>query len=520
MANKLSFVLLFFFFTIFNIPSFSCDDLAVGKLSTLQKGRIRPLYTHMQESLAHLLDSSKPPKEFTPCSFLALSSSLDFHQEKKQELETLLIKKVPHEKVREIILSLSISPIPKDSSQKNFFYRDLIKQKHALRNEWESQEKEDSLKKELAKLLEQIHLYEEIISGRGLNFHNKSSEHPWISFEEILTFKKFTQEEFFEFLKNQEKISPPVLLEYWYTKLNPLKWALIFSLLCALLLALPHASAKLTIFAYTIGSLSLLLQTMAFIWRTLISQRAPITNMYETVVFSGYACFLLSFLGHKLFSVSKITAIAGLVYNILSLLLIQLATTMFSSSINPLVPVLRDNFWLSTHVTSVILSYAAFALSWILANFLLLFPRSRIFSSHFEDLAGKIRQNIYTCLKIGTTLIALGIILGGVWADYSWGRFWDWDPKEVGSLIVLLVYIAILHGKYTNWIPHKHFEFYTALAFLSVMMAWFGVNYVLAAGLHSYGFSEGGAVFLSSFFLVQILIVLKGLYSRKLLIFK
>jgi cytochrome c biogenesis factor len=114
---------------------------------------------------------------------------------------------------------------------------------------------------------------------------------------------------------------------------------------------------------------------------------------------------------------------------------------------------------------------------------------------------------IYTTLKWGTILLAAGVILGGVWADYSWGRFWGWDPKETWSLIVLCTYMAILHGRHTSWIKTDRFITITAGAFMSVMMAWFGVNYILASGLHSYGFSEGGAIFLGSFFLVQIIIL-------------
>jgi len=178
---------------------------------------------------------------------------------------------------------------------------------------------------------------------------------------------------------------------------------------------------------------------------------------------------------------------------------------MLDEGISPLVPVLRDNFWLSTHVSTIILSYAALALSWLLANALLIKGRfSTVSSAEYRyqvDL-------IYTCIKVGVVLLAAGVILGGVWADYSWGRFWGWDPKETWSLIVLLIYMAILHGKYTSWIPPKRFVLMVAGAFMSVMMAWFGVNYILASGLHSYGFSEGGAIFLGTFFLIQTLILI------------
>jgi ABC-type transport system involved in cytochrome c biogenesis permease subunit len=107
-------------------------------------------------------------------------------------------------------------------------------------------------------------------------------------------------------------------------------------------------------------------------------------------------------------------------------------------------------------------------------------------------------------------LLAAGIILGGIWADYSWGRFWGWDPKETWALIALLVYVGILHGRYAGWIRPPHFLPALGCAFLSILMCWFGVNYILAAGLHSYGFSNNGAFFLIAMFSLQLVIL--GLY--------
>ena len=188
------------------------------------------------------------------------------------------------------------------------------------------------------------------------------------------------------------------------------------------------------------------------------------------------------------------------------------AEGMLDEGISPLVPVLRDNFWLSTHVTTIILSYAALALSWLLANAILI--RASFFNVSKEEYRYQV-DLIYSAIKYGVILLAAGIILGGVWADYSWGRFWGWDPKETWSLIVLLVYMAILHGKYTNWVTPKIFVLTTAGAFMSVMMAWFGVNYILASGLHSYGFSEGGAIFLGTFFLIQtVLLIICGIKKQ------
>ena len=100
---------------------------------------------------------------------------------------------------------------------------------------------------------------------------------------------------------------------------------------------------------------------------------------------------------------------------------------------------------------------------------------------------------IYRTMQVGVLLIAAGTILGGVWADYSWGRFWGWDPKEVWALITLLVYLIPLHGRFAGWVNTFGLVMASVVCFLSVIMAWYGVNFVLGVGLHSYGFVEGGS---------------------------
>jgi ABC-type transport system involved in cytochrome c biogenesis permease subunit len=99
---------------------------------------------------------------------------------------------------------------------------------------------------------------------------------------------------------------------------------------------------------------------------------------------------------------------------------------------------------------------------------------------------------IYRTIQVGVMLIIPGTMLGGLWADVSWGRFWGWDPKEVWALITLLVYLIPLHGRFAGWIKPFGLVVGSVVCFLSVVMAWYGVNFVLGVGLHSYGFSEGG----------------------------
>jgi ABC-type transport system involved in cytochrome c biogenesis permease subunit len=99
---------------------------------------------------------------------------------------------------------------------------------------------------------------------------------------------------------------------------------------------------------------------------------------------------------------------------------------------------------------------------------------------------------LYRAMQVGVLLVATGTILGGVWADSSWGRFWGWDPKEVWALITLLVYLVPLHGRFAGWVTPFGLVVSAVVCFGSVLMAWYGVNFVLGVGLHSYGFSEGG----------------------------
>ena len=100
---------------------------------------------------------------------------------------------------------------------------------------------------------------------------------------------------------------------------------------------------------------------------------------------------------------------------------------------------------------------------------------------------------IYRSMQVGVLLVAAGTILGGIWADYSWGRFWGWDPKEVWALITLLVYLVPLHGRFAGWVNTFGLVVASVVCFLSVLMAWYGVNFILGVGLHSYGFVEGGS---------------------------
>lgn len=470
-----------------------CDP-SYATLPVQTGGRVKPLVVAAEETLRFISGKSAPFGESGVVSFCKLSfegmglpSSLD------------LPVKVEHVDAKKLL------GIPEGEA--SILLSTLAPRTDEVRAEWQKRTENDAYKKELSKILSRLQVADELRRGQIWTIPvSVSGKLVWqtlpefVQEDKVAALKAQTAEPIQALFKSAgadyvKLTGDQYLIEYTYHRLNPFLWAMLLSIVA---LGVTFAVKNLSV-AAAFSVVCILIQLGGMVMRIFISGRAPITNMYETVMFSGLGAHVIS-LGLMLWKKEKNFLLAGLGYNALCLMMMKFANNMLDPAISPLVPVLRDNFWLSTHVTTIIMSYAALALSWLLANIVLI--RQSFKGASPAEVREQTAQ-VYTCIKVGVVLLATGIILGGVWADYSWGRFWGWDPKETWSLIVLLVYMAILHGKYSNWIPPRRFIPLVAGAFMSVMMAWFGVNYILATGLHSYGFSEGGAIFLGSFFATQ-----------------
>ncbi len=294
--------------------------------------------------------------------------------------------------------------------------------------------------------------------------------------------------------------------EVHYNKFHPFQWAWICYLISALLilaffLNAPQWTSKA---GWIFAILGLLLHSYGMIIRIILMERPPVTNMYETVVWVPYGSIVLALILDAVYK-NRLVLFAATTLATLCLILTDLAPSVLDGSLQPLEPVLRSNFWLSTHVLMITLSYACFFLAFAVADVLLFY-----YLVDEKKWLKQIRDGsllIYRCLQVGVVLLAGGTILGGVWADYSWGRFWGWDPKETWALIALLGYLALLHARLTNWIRDFGTAVGSVLAFSLVIMAWYGVNFVLGAGLHSYGFGAGGVEYVSAFVAIHILYV-------------
>lgn len=214
----------------------------------------------------------------------------------------------------------------------------------------------------------------------------------------------------------------------------------------------------------------------------------PLSNQFESMVFFALVIVLV-----YLFMESKygIRTMGAFVTPIASLILaLTTLSGTFSGEIQPLVPALQSN-WLTYHVITCFFGYAAFAVSCAVSIMFLLKLRSKEFgkdqitlykvlpdSDLLEDLS-------YKAIAIGFPMLTLGIITGAAWANYAWGSYWSWDPKETWSLITWFVYATFLHARIARGWRGKRAALLSIIGFGSVLFTYFGVNYLLA-GLHSY----------------------------------
>ena len=193
-----------------------------------------------------------------------------------------------------------------------------------------------------------------------------------------------------------------------------------------------------------------------------------------------------------------------------------------SENFSPLQPVLRSNFWLTIHVLTIVASYGAGGLALGLGNIALGYyifgkyrpPASGAATGRYRppEQCSSLAQYCYRSIQVAVLLLAVGTILGGLWADVSWGRFWGWDPKEVWALISLLIYLAFLHARFAGWLNNFGMVAGTIAGFSMIMMSWVGVNFGLpllsdtgSVGLHSYGAGENASRAIGSVALVVVI---------------
>lgn len=288
--------------------------------------------------------------------------------------------------------------------------------------------------------------------------------------------------------------------ELYYNQIKPFTISIVFYGFALLMLII--AGFKTTHTATTIKASTLFLYIGAVFHfagiaaRVYILSRPPVTTLYESIIFVGLIAVL-----YGLWAYSKdkntlwlaLASATGIFLHILGF-----SHDQDGDSFLMLTAVLNTNFWLATHVICITTGYAFCLITSLLAHYNL-FEMIKRKNSKTNTVSFK---NIHGAALLALLFSATGTVLGGIWADQSWGRFWGWDPKENGALLIVLWLIWVLHGRISGQL--KPIWVTAGLAYLSVIVAlsWFGVN-LLSVGLHAYGFTDSAAWILGGFAAIE-----------------
>ncbi len=275
--------------------------------------------------------------------------------------------------------------------------------------------------------------------------------------------------------------------EAFYTR-YPLTFFCIFTYALALIFFLFRRGSSTAIYVLLIA---FTLHTLILALRCYILGRPPVTNMLETILYVPWVSVCISLIlyitGGMIFTFPLIASAAAS-----SVLLLLLQFNFYSSDLENVQAVLDSHYWLLIHVLMVVGSYGFFLLASLLGH---IYLAGIAYYKHETSTLTLVAHTLLQILYAGVVLLIGGTLLGGVWAAQSWGRFWDWDPKESWAFISICIYLLWIHAYRFGKIQHLGLAIGSVLGFLAISFTWYGVNYILGTGLHSYGFGNGDTFF-------------------------
>jgi ABC-type transport system involved in cytochrome c biogenesis permease subunit len=252
------------------------------------------------------------------------------------------------------------------------------------------------------------------------------------------------------------------------------------------------------------------IHTLALAARVYLSGRPPVTNLYSSAVFIGWAAVAFGLVLERVYRNSIGNAVASIIG--FSTMVIAHNLAGDGDTFTVLQAVLDTQFWLTTHVVCITLGYAttflagAIGVAYILGG--LFVPALN------REARKEIARMIYGVVCFSIFLSFVGTVLGGLWADDSWGRFWGWDPKENGALMIVLWNALLLHARWGAMIKERGLALLAVGGNIITSWSWFGVN-ELGVGLHSYGFTEGVLLTLGLFVVSQLAVIAIGLIPTR-----
>jgi len=295
-------------------------------------------------------------------------------------------------------------------------------------------------------------------------------------------------------------------LEVWNNHANLFYKSLAFYILSFILLIISWAAWGTWMKRLSLGSMIVgtFLHAFGILLRMMIMGRPPVSTLYESIIFVGFISVFCAII-YEIVKKNSLGIFTGVVLGSI-LHFIGFSYAADGDTMGMLVAVLDSNFWLATHVVTISIGYGCAFVAGLIGHLYLFF---KIFKPEGKERLLTLSKNM-----VGSSLIALfftlfGTILGGIWADQSWGRFWGWDPKENGALLIVLWFLLLLHGRVSGIMRDNSFAFGLVINNIIVALAWFGVN-LLNVGLHSYGFTDSIAMNLLLFCGFELLIGLVG----------
>ena len=278
-------------------------------------------------------------------------------------------------------------------------------------------------------------------------------------------------------------------------------YVLIFLTVCFSWLRWPATLSKA---AFWVTVLAFAVHTFGLIARMYIQERYGVfvTNLYSSAVFVGWGAVLLGIFLEKFFKNGVGAAMAALVG--FCTLIIAHHLAMSGDTLEMMRAVLDSNFWLATHVTVITFGYSAMFFAGALA---LIFTVLGLFSKRFtKESAKSVVSMVYGITCFACLFSLVGTILGGIWADQSWGRFWGWDPKENGALMIVIMGAIVLHARWGGIVRERGLMALAICGNIVTVWSWFGTN-LLGVGLHAYGFTTSGFWWTISFAASQLFFI-------------
>jgi len=301
--------------------------------------------------------------------------------------------------------------------------------------------------------------------------------------------------------KEQPTAAKRTSFEFLFNQIDPFTHSMVLYVLAFLLACGSWLAWNRTLnrSAFYLLLLALAIHTFGLVSRMYLQERPPVTNLYSSAIFIGWGAVIVALILERIFRDGIGAACAGAIGFITLIIAHHLAGS--GDTLEMLQAVLDTNIWLATHVVAITTGYSAMFLAGMLA---IIYVIRGVFTRSLDKrTADSLTRMTYGVVCFATLFSFVGTVLGGIWADQSWGRFWGWDPKENGAVLIVLWCAIILHARWGGFIRQRGLMIMAIFGNVITSFSWFGVN-MLGVGLHSYGFMQKAFPWLCGFILSQL----------------